>query len=319
MSTGSGPAHPGDGISRRRAAFRTRDCCPLCGGASATLVWCGRFCDDPVRSWLKRSCYDADLDEALADESFERVACVDCGMTFHRRVLDEPWLGVLYGRWINSQQIDAFEKGLGENVAERTFSTGVQQLKHVLRLRHLLSGGGPRPLRLLDFGCGDGGFLTAAKLLGMDGYGVDFSESRRERASRAGLDTSPDLATLDLRASKEFDAVTMFEVLEHVADPAGLLDVLARRVRRGGVLLVEVPDCRGIAKPRDYAEFSNVHPLEHLNHFTPATLHDACRRAGFVPVRRVPAHVTTSPLDVLRTEASRVLRGRTTSVYCRRA
>lgn len=301
-----------------RASFRERDRCPLCGGSALSTVWRARFRDEPVRSWLQRCRYDADLEQALGDAAFERVACGACSMTFHRRVLDDPWLAILYERWISPRQIEAFEAAEGKHEAERAFGLGVQLVKHVLRLRHLLSDLGARRARVLDFGCGDGAFLATARLLGVDGAGVDCSASRQERAGRAGIDIVPDLESLDARGGGPFDAATLFEVLEHVPEPAGLLEALAQRVRRGGVLLVEVPDCRGITVPRDFTAFSNVHPLEHLNHFTPATLRAMCARAGFIPVGRVPAHVTTSPLAVLRTEASRVLTRPTTSQYFRR-
>jgi hypothetical protein len=58
-----------------------------------------------------------------------------------------------------------------------------------------------------------------------------------------------------------------------------------------------------------------VHPLEHVNAFTPRTLERLARAAGLEPARRIPAHATTSLRDVVRTELSRALARPTTSRY----
>ncbi|NNF91186.1 MAG: hypothetical protein HKM96_07365, partial [Boseongicola sp.] len=65
-------------------------------------------------------------------------------------------------------------------------------------------------------------------------------------------------------------------------------------------------------------EFHNVHPLEHLNCFTPATLTRFVESVGLVPMSRKPAHVTTRLKDVLRTEASRFWQPKTTTLYARK-
>ena len=169
---------------------------------------------------------------------------------------------------------------------------------------------------------GDGKFLRLGAAFGFEAFGVDSSASRRERAGRGGVTIAAsldELAKLDARAGDGYDCVTLFEVLEHVAEPRGILDALAAKMRPGAVLLVEVPDCRGIGVPGSFAEFDAVQPLEHINHFTPATLAALCGRAGFRPAPRVPAHVTTKPLALLKTEASRFLPRPATSQYFRRA
>ncbi len=304
-----------------RATFRERAGCVACGGVDLDVVWQGRFSDEPVRGWLRAFHYSGDVERALGDESFARVACRACGMSFHRRVLTDDWLETLYARWISSAQVDAFEADRRETHPDSAFVAGTQLTKHLLRLRRLSPGRGRRPLRLLDFGCGDGKFLRLGAAFGFEAFGVDSSASRRERAGRGGVTIAAsleELRALDPRAGEGCDCVTLFEVLEHVAEPRAILDALAARMRARAVLLVEGPDCRGIAVPASFAQFDAVQPLEHINHFTPATLTALCRRAGFSPAPRVPAHVTTEPLALLKTEISRFLQRPATSQYFRR-
>ena len=302
-----------------RAAFRERDRCVLCGSADLRPVWQGRFSEEPVRSWMRAFHYSGDVERALADADFARVACGACGMSFHRRVLTDDWLRTLYAEWISSAQVDAFESDRRRRQPDAAFVAGAQMIKHLLRLRHLSPERGRRPLRLLDFGCGDGKFLRLAAGLGFEAFGVDFSASRRERAERGGVAIASSLEELDAEAHGGYDCVTLFEVLEHVADPRAILDALGARMGLRSVLLVEVPDCRGIGVPRGFEEFDAVQPLEHINHFTPRTLAEFCRRAGFATARRVPAHVTTELSAIAKTEASRLFQRSATSRYFRRA
>jgi 2-polyprenyl-3-methyl-5-hydroxy-6-metoxy-1,4-benzoquinol methylase len=301
-----------------RAAFRERTRCISCDGEALETVWQGRFCDEPVRSWLRDYKYNGNVEAALGEQNFLRVRCQDCGTSFHRRVLTDAWLGILYGEWISPAQVDAFEADRHSSQPDAPFVSAVQLIKHLLRLRHLARDMGNRSLRLLDFGCGDGKFLSLGSALGFEAFGVDASASRRDRAERSGIPIAQTLEALDGQAAGGYDCITLFEVLEHLAEPREILRALAARMRPGGVLLVEVPDCSGIGEPRSFDQFSAVQPLEHVNHFTPGALAALCRREGFIRAPRVPAHVTTDPLALLRTEASRFVHRSTTSQYFRR-
>lgn len=295
------------------ATLRERAACVCYGRRDLRPLWRDSFGSPPVRSWLHRFRYEADVDSVLAGQRFERAICDRCGMSFHRWILDDEWLNVLYGRWISAAQIEAFEQARTAADPGAAFTAAAQSVKHLLRLRHL--AGERAPIRLLDFGCGDGRFLRMAAAFGFDAHGVDLSATRRSRADGPGIRVVPVLDAVD---ADPFDAVTLFEVLEHVPDPLGLLRALAGRLRAGGLLLVEVPDCTGITVPRTFAEFHAVQPLEHVNTFTPRTLGALCVRAGFAPLPRVPANVTTNPIAVLRTEATRLHARATTSRYFRK-
>jgi SAM-dependent methyltransferase len=301
--------------------FRVRDRCISCGGGQLKPLWVGDFSSEPVRSWLRGFHYEADTDAVLSSQRFERVACATCSMAFHRFVLDETWTRVLYEEWISPKQIESFEHAHHGSNPDSKSAMAAQLIKHALRIRKILSSNRrQRPIRVLDFGCGDGGFLTAANLLGLDVFGIDFSVTRQSRAHRRGIPVCGSLAEFDALGAGRLDAVTLFEVLEHVAQPLELLVELRRRLGPGGVLIVEVPDCSRVPTvPRTFDHFHDVQPLEHLNHFTPITLRGICERAGYRPIPKPPAHVTTDSLAVVRSEASRFIQPRSTSQYFRLA
>jgi 2-polyprenyl-3-methyl-5-hydroxy-6-metoxy-1,4-benzoquinol methylase len=297
--------------------FRERLACPVCGNSGASVVWEGPMLQTPVDAWLSKYRYACDLHTELAGASLSLAKCTSCTLLYHRNVLTPESLKTLYSGWIDDAQIEQFGTHDGAldgalDGVER-FEAARQRVKHVLRVQELL---GPldRPTRWLDFGSGDGEQLTIAALFGYDAYGIDFSTTRTRRA--AGITTTADFAGFDELGVDSVDVASAFQVLEHVEDVAEVLNQLAQRLRPGAVLIVEVPDASGISVPTTFEQFQAVHPLEHINAFTPDTLRSTCERFGFAAVkRRPPAHVTTRPGDVLRAGASRFVGSATTNQY----
>jgi hypothetical protein len=54
-------------------------------------------------------------------------------------------------------------------------------------------------------------------------------------------------------------------------------------------------------------DYECIHPLQHINGFTPATLRSMAERMGFESTAKPLSHVTSSPIKAAKTEARRVL------------
>jgi SAM-dependent methyltransferase len=145
--------------------------------------------------------------------------------------------------------------------------------------------------RVLDLGCGAGRFVAALRDAGADPVGVELAEAALERARRnvrgADLRRLGDDGTLPL-GHGEIDLVWCSEVLEHVPDTLALLTEARRVLRRGGRLLVTVPDHGrarrlAIALARHEAHYD---PLgQHLRFYTRRSLARTLDAAGFEGVR----------------------------------
>jgi 2-polyprenyl-6-hydroxyphenyl methylase/3-demethylubiquinone-9 3-methyltransferase len=99
-----------------------------------------------------------------------------------------------------------------------------------------------RPVRLLDVGCGGGLAAEALARLGHEVTGIDAAPEviavARAHAEGQGLRLVYRHATAEALAAagEGFEAITSLEVIEHVADPASFLAVLAGMLEPGGVL-----------------------------------------------------------------------------------
>ena len=96
--------------------------------------------------------------------------------------------------------------------------------------------------RVLDVGCGGGLLAEALARRGAQVTGIDLApamiETARLHAVQSGLAIDYRVADATLLSDAPFDAVCCMEMLEHVADPAAFLAVLAQRLKPGASLFV---------------------------------------------------------------------------------
>src|SRR5215467_14113891 len=195
------------------------DICPVCGSTKIRL-----FLDDE----------DRDLHPSLVGSSRQKVThgrilrCLRCTFGFRRMRSDPVEMASLYRK----MDVTIYEAELGGRLA-----TAARHLSIVTRF--VAKG------RLLDVGCASGLFLQAARDAGWAVVGVEPSEALFAKA-KAALGESTELHCTTLEHTKfataSFDAVTMWDVLEHVPDPLGFLQACASLLKPGAHLFVNVPD-----------------------------------------------------------------------------
>ncbi|MBI5562905.1 MAG: class I SAM-dependent methyltransferase [Deltaproteobacteria bacterium] len=138
---------------------------------------------------------------------------------------------------------------------------------------------------LLDVGCGTGIFLNEARRRGFDAWGIDFDKNNIAVArSRYGLDRVYCMSAADLMLKSggiRFDAVTFFEVLEHLDAPAGFLDGLKGLLRPGGLIAMSVPNRDRFIDTLGQGDS----PPNHLTRWSAEGLRAFLERSGFEVVR----------------------------------
>lgn len=117
--------------------------------------------------------------------------------------------------------------------------------------------------RMLDIGCGVGGFLEACEHHFPCAIGLDIVIEATQECRNKGLHVIiGDSEHLPLRKNS-FDVVRAKEILEHLADPTRLLVEARRVLRPGGLLLVHVPSHYSMLYPiaNFYDDYTHVRPL----------------------------------------------------------
>lgn len=289
-----------------QAKFVQRDRCIGCRSDRLETVAEGRYQNDPLHGFLSNDPWGVSPLSHLSEARWKLVQCAACGTRFHGTILDTEWRMRCLTEWMSGDAIDTFNQAHGADGFAPRLARGSAWVGHVLSIETMTRDRGERAPRLLDFGCGAGEFLSHAAAFGFEAWGIDASVSRREVAGRTPVTIVSSLDELPRERAGMLDAITLFEVLEHLDDPRAVLEALRRWIRPGGILVLETPDAGHVDRITTIDEYRAVHPLDHINAFSATTLAAIAERSGFMPVRRHFAFTSTSAGQSLRKEARRI-------------
>jgi 2-polyprenyl-3-methyl-5-hydroxy-6-metoxy-1,4-benzoquinol methylase len=271
--------------------FIERSECLSCRSTSLDTVATGRFDEEPLRSYIAADPWGVDPSPFLVGQAWRLVRCNRCEMTYHHRVLGSHWNEKRFSEWMDEASIREFAR---INCSDDAVIVKARRhVEHILRIDLLTRGHLERTPRVLDFGCGFGEFLSLCVHFGFDAVGVDRSNARR---SGAVFPVVPEIEDLE----GTFDVLSFFQVLEHLDDPRAIIERLSGYLKRGAILIAETPNCSGVTGIQDFEAYRLIHPLDHINAFTPATLNDLVERCGFERIVRPPAFATTDVKQVAR-------------------
>ena len=132
----------------------------------------------------------------------------------------------------------------------------------------------------LEVGCGDGWMLQALRKYG---WRVIGSERSIEGVASGPKLTVPlfvgELGAI--QAAERFDAIIMFHVLEHLANPVDTLQRCAKLLKRGGRIIIAVPNFNSWQARVFGAAWFHLDVPRHLCHFSIRSLSQALSHAGF--------------------------------------
>lgn len=124
--------------------------------------------------------------------------------------------------------------------------------------------------RMLDVGCGAGGFLLAAAELGWSALGVEPSEEHSTVGRGMGLDIRTGYFEMGMFPEASFDLVVLSHVIEHIHDPKSFIANLAKLLRPGGRLLVVTPNAGSLTARLSGRFWVMLKPVDHVTMFTEA-------------------------------------------------
>ncbi|MBI1761014.1 MAG: class I SAM-dependent methyltransferase [Acidobacteria bacterium] len=215
-------------------------------------------------------------------EQYLVLRCRQCDLLYTRPLPTAAELHALYS-----------SEFYGESVKPKLLSwDSIRLLLHQSVLRHrrkaLLNRA---PGRVLDVGCGDGDFVAHLRPRGWEVHGVEFSAAGCKLARAKGVQVHQGELKGANFTDGHFDVVTIWHVMEHLADPLAEVTEVRRVLRDDGLLVIEVPNIGSPTFKLCRERWWLLDIPRHLQHYTPDTLQKLLQRAGFTPVYRQNFHL----------------------------
>jgi SAM-dependent methyltransferase len=209
---------------------------------------------------------------------YRMVRCRTCGLVRSDPVLDEETLARLY----EASTFDYAEELEG---LRATYGRALGELEAVL----------PAPRGLLDIGCGNGFVLEVARERGWDAItGVEPSADAIAKAAPGiGPRIVQDVMRPGLFEPESFDAITLFQVLDHIPEPLELLRECLRVLRPGGAILAFNHDVEAWSA-RLLRSRSPIVDVEHTYLYSNDTMTRLFSAAGFEAIDVGPVRNTYS-------------------------
>jgi 2-polyprenyl-3-methyl-5-hydroxy-6-metoxy-1,4-benzoquinol methylase len=173
-------------------------------------------------------------DHTVSHETFQLVKCDACAFIVTSPRPPDSELGKYY---LSDQYSSHTDKA-------KSFIDKIYKLSRVLTMRwkmnlvkeNLTS---LNSMRLLDYGCGVGIFLKTAKQHCFEVSGVEPSAIARSTAQKT---TGQIIHEVLPESADEFDAITLWHVLEHIPDLNEKLNALQRALKKSGTMFIAVPN-----------------------------------------------------------------------------
>ena len=201
------------------------------------------------------------------------VICRSCGLMTVTQDFDLATLKPHYGAdyFLGAEYADY----LGDRAVHEKTLAG-----HLRRLRcHVAPGG-----RVLEIGCAHGFFLEMIQPIYPGSMGIDISEAAVAHARLRGMDVrAGDL--LETEVNTSFDAVCLWDTIEHLSRPYEVMRRAAALLKPGGFLFLTTGDWGAWLPRLQGLKWRQIHPPTHLFYFTRQSLRQLCGRAGLEPVR----------------------------------
>ena len=203
---------------------------------------------------------------------FPIVQCRACTHRFVDPMPSKEVIDAYYAKyWINEKNI-------------RNGDKKIRKLKRILRPVFRRAPG----KTFLDVGCNTGFGVEAARRLGYQASGIDLSGEAIEIAERLYPENRFIAGTAQefAKGGETFDAILCREVIEHMPEIHSFMAALRSLMKVGGVLWLTTPDAGHFRVPKDFPQWKEVIPPEHVSYFNLNSLRRLFSGYGIEILRR---------------------------------
>ena len=205
-------------------------------------------------------------DYFLTQEEFKILECNECKLLFTSPCPTPDKIGNYY-KSEDYLSHNEEKKGLFAKIYNKVKKINIKNKFNIT-----VNGQQSTDNNLLDIGCGVGDFLLYAKEKGCNVTGIEPSEDARKIAEKK-LDCkilSPE--ELQNIPDNSFDIITMWHVLEHVADLKTEIHHLQRILKKDGRLVLALPNYKSYDAEYYKDKWAAYDVPRHLSHFSQTSI-----------------------------------------------
>lgn len=199
---------------------------------------CGR--DD----WRVR--FGATSSDASQPE-IDAFRCTSASYGQHLQIVQCRHCGHVYAnpRWDSDELLDAYAAVEDETYVLEQSSRKRTFIHHLQALEKFSGPGAGRPL--LDVGAYTGVFVEVACSRNWQATGVEPSRWASSVAQGKGLPVYQGTLDMDELSDRRFDVITMWDVIEHLDDPAAEIAKARHLLKAGGLMAIHTMDVNSLA------------------------------------------------------------------------
>ncbi len=206
------------------------------------------------------------IDHTVSHQSFPVVHCHHCSFRFTQDVPEQESIGAYYQSEDYISHSDT-QKGI-INALYHKVRTITLKAKRKLVVRETGCATG----KILDIGCGTGAFLHAMKTSGWQVEGLEPDPKAAELSLKLYGITSSHPENLFRKEAGNYDAITMWHVLEHVHQLHPYMAELKKLIKKGGVIFIAVPNYTSFDARHYKMNWAAYDVPRHLYHFSPESM-----------------------------------------------
>lgn len=216
----------------------------------------------------------------LEKNSYQILKCPHCGLLFYDFKKD-------YSLFLEKQYSAGYFTG--EKKLRSYFDYGLDR-KNIIRnmgwyleeIKKLKVKTKNESLKILDVGCAYGFFLEVAAKAGFDVYGIDPSAYAVSQAQKKfGERVKKGILETVRLAPASFDVVTLFDVFEHLKDPAAELQQIHRILKKDGLLVLATGDSGSFWAKLAGKKWTFYNPPQHIFYFNQVNVRRLLEENGF--------------------------------------
>lgn len=246
--------------------------CAICGDTNYTVTLY------PANFFLKDINPDTFSARRMPDKIHYRIVkCKKCGLVRSDPVIDPESLADLYAK--SAQTYDAEIPNLIDS-----YTTYLEQ---AIQCLSGFNRGDLSRKNILEIGCGSGFFLEKANDYGFENvYGIEPSQQAVDKsASHIRPNIICDILRVGLLKPEQYDLICMFQVFDHIGNPAIILDECLKALKPGGGILCLNHNVSAFSA-RVLGERSPIFDIEHTYLYDKNTQCKIFSAHGFI-VRKV--------------------------------